>query len=133
MATQTATLITATAGGVAIKTAKETYDSDLITCSAGGYVSCAVPDMTRTIIYLENVSSTAGITVSVKSGAYSGSGIGDKDYSLSTDYTYIISGLDATRFKGSASSSTAGTAGNITIYSTGGTCVVGFFEVDDRL
>lgn len=133
MATQSATKVTATAGGVIIKTAKETFSSDFKTCSTGGYVSAAVEDLSRVMIYVEVTSSTASSAVTIKAGDYSGEGIGDKDYTCATNKSYIIGGLDGTRFKASASSSTAGTAGVVTVYASGSTVVVGFLEVDNRL
>jgi len=133
MATQTGAILVAVEAGVLVASGGTTYVSSIKTCSTGGYVSFAVAELERCILFLQNTSSTATSIVTIGSGVnYSGAGVAYGDITLASDSTYIVSGLDSTRCKASSGSVTVGTSGTVSVYCSGATVYMGLFQTDDK-
>jgi len=123
MAAGTATVLVATVGGVTLYSGGSviTHVSSLVSVTDGLTCSVVVTDMSRYIVYARGALSTGTVTLHIKAGDnFIAGDLAQRTYSLVSEAAMIISGLESSRFKGSA---------YLSIVPTGGTAIIGVFEI----
>ena len=113
-----ATIIQASAGGNYILSGATTWQSSFSSVASSATTTLALDDASRTIMVVQNVSSTASATVTLSAGDGTGSGIGTKAITVATDSTIVFTAPDSARYKNMAGG-TAGTSGTMTFTATG--------------
>jgi len=123
MAAGTATVLVCTVGGVTLYSGGSviTHVSSLVTVTNGLTCSAVVDDLTRCIVYARGALSTGTVTLHIKAGAnFIGGNLAQKKFSLVSEASILISGLESSIHKGSA---------YLSIVPTGGSAIIGVIQI----
>lgn len=123
MAAGTATVLVCTVGGVTLYSGGSviTHVSNVVSVTDGLTCSVVITDLSRCLVYARGALSTGTVTLHIKAGDnYIAGNIAQRTYSLVSEASILIGGLEESKWKGSS---------YMSIVPTGGTALIGVFQL----